>query len=91
MGRHIYEKIGEGTVPGCYTVDEGEIYQSQDYNTVLKNKNYLRRTIQTLFGAVVSPLLEEYAAVIGEETELECRHFFEQGYLMGLAEGANPF
>ena len=23
------------------------------------------------------PLLEEYAAVIGEETELECRHFFE--------------
>ena len=43
--------------------------------------NHLRRTIQTLFGAVVSPLLEEYAAVIGEETELECRHFFEQGYL----------
>lgn len=71
--------------------DEGEIYQSQDYNTVLENKNHLRRTIQTLFGAVVSPLLEEYAAVIGEETELECRHFFEQGYLMGLAEGANPF
>ena len=68
--------------------DEGE---SQDYNTVLENKNHLRRTIQTLFGAVVSPLLEEYAAVIGEETELECRHFFEQGYLMGLAEGANPF
>lgn len=37
--------------------DEGEIYQSQDYNTVLKNKNHLRRTIQTLFGAVVSPLV----------------------------------
>lgn len=71
--------------------DEGEIYQSQDYNTVLKNKNHLRRTIQTFFGAVVSPLLEEYAVVIGEETELECRHFSEQGYLMGLAEGANPF
>lgn len=71
--------------------DEGGIYQSQDYNTVLKHKNHLLKTMQTLFGAVILPLLEEYTAVIEEETELECRHFFEQGYLMGLAEETNPF
>ena len=71
--------------------DEGEIYQSQDYNTVLENKNHLRRTIQTLFGAVVLPVLEENSAVFGVDNEFEFRPFFEQGYLMGLAEGANSF
>ena len=42
--------------------------------------------MRVLFGPFIAPFLEEYTAWMGEECELECRHFFAQGYLMGREE-----
>lgn len=63
--------------------DESDIYQSPKYDAVAKNQNRLYKRICFLFGPATVPLLEEYTAAIGDEMELESKHFFEQGYLLG--------
>lgn len=63
--------------------DEGEIYQSPEYDKIAKRQMELYREMRALFGPFIVPLLEEYTDQIGEECEMECRHFFEQGYRMG--------
>ena len=63
--------------------DEGELYQSQEYSAIARRQTELYQKMRTLFGPPVAPFLEEYAAAIADEMELECRHFFRQGYLLG--------
>ena len=63
--------------------DEGDIYQSLEYDAVAKNQNRLYKQMEILFGPAITPLLEEYTAAIGDEMDLENRHFFELGYLLG--------
>lgn len=67
--------------------DEGEIYQSEEYARIIEEKDELLENICIRFGAPIIPLLEDYVAVLGDETEMECRHFFEQGYLLGASRG----
>ena len=66
--------------------DEGDLYQSKEYSTIARNQREVYQKICALFGPAVVPLLEEYTAAVSDEIELECRHFFEQGYRMGCAE-----
>lgn len=63
--------------------DEGDIYQSEEYAAIAKRQNRLYKEISALFGPVAVSLLEEYTAAVGDEMELESKHFFEQGYLAG--------
>ena len=66
--------------------DESGIYQSDEYAAIAKQQNRVYKEICAIFGPVAASLLEEYTAAIGDEMELECKHFFEQGYLMGRRE-----
>ncbi len=65
--------------------DEGRLYQSQEYSDICKRQITLSKEMRLLFGPMLSQLLDEYTAAIGDECDLECRHFFEQGYLLGQA------
>ena len=66
--------------------DESDEYQTPEYARIAKRQIELYTEMHTLFGPAILPLLEEYTAQIGEEYELECQHFFAQGYLMGKEE-----
>lgn len=72
---HLYQKAKR--------FDEGEIYQSQEYSAIAKRQMELHKKMCALFGPLIVSLLEEYSAAIADEMELECRHFFQQGYLLG--------
>ena len=63
--------------------DEGELYQSDEYQNVAVRQVKLYREMRTLFGRTFAVLMEDYNTALAEEMELERRHFFEQGYLMG--------
>ena len=63
--------------------DESDIYQSAEYDAVAKNQMALYKKMRVIFGPAIIPFLEEYTAAMGDEMELECRHFFEQGYRLG--------
>lgn len=66
--------------------DESELYQSPEYAKIAKRQVELYTEMRVLFGPFIAPFLEEYTTWMGEECELECRHFFAQGYLMGREE-----
>lgn len=63
--------------------DEGTIYQSRAYGEICKRQFRLYDEMCALFGPQLSRLLEEYAMAVSDECDFECRHFFEQGYLLG--------
>ncbi len=63
--------------------DEGGIYQSEEYNAIARKQRELYKNLRLLFGPTAGALLEEYTEALGDECELECRHFFEQGYRLG--------
>lgn len=63
--------------------NEGEIYQSREYSAIAKRQTELHKKMRVLFGPLIVPLLEEYNTAVADEMELECRYFFEQGYLLG--------
>jgi len=65
--------------------DEGEVYQTQEYSDICKRQFALCKEMRRLFGPVLSQLLDEYTAAVSDECDLECRHFFEQGFLMRQA------
>lgn len=69
--------------------DEGDIYQSQEYQDVCRKRWQLYEQICLRFGTQIAPLLEEYAAAIGDECDLESKHFFAQGYRFGRATGSD--
>ena len=55
--------------------DEGKLYRSREYWAAAQNKNQAYERMRIYFGSILLPFLE-----------VECRHFFEQGYLMGQAD-----
>ncbi len=65
--------------------DEGELCQSQQYSDICRRQLTLFQEMCLIFGPMLSQLLEEYTAAIGDECDFECKHFFEQGYLLGQA------
>ncbi len=78
MEKHI-EKLYQRTK----RFDEGGLYQTQQYTDICKRQLALSQEMRLIFGPMLSQLLDEYTAAIGDECDLECRHFFEQGYLLG--------
>lgn len=63
--------------------DEGEIFQSEEYDQVIRKEAELYRLVAATFGASVEPLLDAYTDALGDKAELECQHFFQQGLSAG--------
>jgi len=66
--------------------DEGELYQSEEYDAIAARQMELYRIMDAMFSPAIAPLMEEYMSLIYDEMEMECRHFFEQGYKIGQKE-----
>ena len=62
--------------------DESETYQSKEYEELVSRKAELTENLYRKFISAI-PLMEEFIGLLAEETELECRHFFREGYLAG--------
>ncbi len=63
--------------------DEGGLYQSEEYQRIAIRQVKLYKEMRVLFGGLFGLLMEEYFALLGDVLVMECRHFFEQGYIMG--------
>ena len=63
--------------------DEGNLYQSAEYADAARERIELETLTRRLFGNHAATILEEYAGAMDRITELECQHYFEQGYLAG--------
>lgn len=63
--------------------DEGEIFQSEEYDQVVRKEIELYRLLAATFGTRVEPLLDAYTDTLGDKSELEGRHAFQQGFLAG--------
>ena len=66
--------------------DESELCRSDEFSRLSAFQMQLIQQAEVRFGAEAADILEEYMGVLYEQTELECRHFFHQGYLAGRAE-----
>lgn len=63
--------------------DEGELYQSVEYNAASAMRFCMELFMHRLYGDRISTMLEDYADAMDEITKLEAMHYFEQGYLAG--------
>ncbi len=68
--------------------DEGETFQSQEYNETVGRQEHIRELLIATFGEGVAALLEDYAGTFYDEMELEARHFFQEGYRAASADAA---
>ena len=66
--------------------DEGEAYQTEEYNLIAKKQWALCTMMREAFGEDLWVMLQEYVGVVNEEIEFECKHFFAQGYEAGKAD-----
>lgn len=66
--------------------DEGELYQSGDYDLWSKSALRLEREMEERFGEEGGKLLTDYIYAYFEVERLTCLHYFYQGYLAGEAE-----
>lgn len=64
--------------------DESETYQSKEYEDLVERKVEVMENLHRKFNSEI-PLLEEYIGILAEVTELECQHFFREGYRAGQA------
>lgn len=65
--------------------DEGTFYQREDYEEAVTRQMELYTMLCHRFGQPFAALMEEFFKAINQEIDLECLHFFEQGYLAGAA------
>ena len=65
--------------------DEGTFYQGEEYEKAATRQMELYTIMRNRFGPSFVPLIEELFKAVDQEMELECLHFFEQGYLAGAA------
>ena len=65
--------------------DEGTFYQRKDYEQAVTRGVELYLIRRNRFAPSFIPLMEELLKTVYAEMELECLHFFEQGYLAGAA------
>lgn len=68
--------------------DESELYQSEEYEEASTMRLGLEALAERWFEGRLSTFLEDYVDAMEQMTELECMHYFEQGYLMGKQQGA---
>lgn len=65
----------------CVRFDEGELYQSEEYQRTAAYVERMRELLTDTFGSQITPLLEEYTAAMYDAFEWESQHYFTQGYL----------
>lgn len=63
--------------------DEGDLYYAEAYLEAEHACSKIEELLEEMYGPEVLPLLQEYAGVLYDITELEAMHYFEQGYLAG--------
>ena len=66
-------------------LNDVEFYQGEEYQEAASRQMELYVEMRTLFGPSFGRLMEEYSKAVGQEMELECRRFFQQGYLAGCS------
>lgn len=76
MDQHIKD-LFEAAKP----FDEGELYQSMEYNAWNKAVLRLEREMGKRFGQEAETLLMDYIYLYFEIERLTCLHYFYQGYL----------
>jgi len=79
------EKYIEELYQKAKRFDEGGLYQSREYEDISQRQFKAYLEMRALFGPALPHLLEDYISATNDEIELECKHFFEQGYLLGQA------
>lgn len=62
--------------------DEGDIFGSPEYRTVMMRQEHVTDLLVATFGEGVRALLDDYTGTLYEEMELEAQHFFQEGYRM---------
>ena len=67
----------------CYRFDEGELYQSEEYQKLLQKVKAARTLLARDSSLLAS--IEAYSELQDDMTELEAQHYFIEGYKMGLA------
>lgn len=60
--------------------DEGEFFSSKEYSAAMKQHHHFYDLLVATFGQQIEPLLEEYTQTLYDMTELETKHFFQEGY-----------
>lgn len=63
--------------------DEGEIYQGRENEELIFKKVEVMENLYRKFGREEMSLFEDYVDLLRDETELECQHFFREGYRAG--------
>ncbi len=81
MDKHIEELYQKAK-----RFDEGDLYQSKEFEDISQRQFKAYMEMRALFGPTFPPLLAGYISATNEEMDLKCKYFFEQGYLLGRAE-----
>lgn len=66
--------------------DEGELYQSQEYDLWSKTVLRIGDKIKELYGDEAEKLLADFLHAYFEVERFACLHYFYQGYLEGREE-----
>ena len=82
MDKHI-EELFEDAQP----FDEGELYQTPEYDLSISVNLRLERVMEATFGSEAHKLLMEFLDSYYEVERFNCLHYFYQGYLAAKAEG----
>ncbi len=69
--------------------DEGAIYQSPECQAIGCRWIDLEEQITKALKPEIIPVFEELMTALCDESELECQHYFQQGYLAGKGAAKN--
>lgn len=66
--------------------DEGEIYQTEEYDAIARKQRAICERMRDIYGDKLWAMLMDFVEAVNEEIDLECRHFFVRGYAMGKGD-----
>lgn len=66
--------------------DEGELYQMAEYTDLSKKRSRLLEKLSKLIGPAFEYAVDQMLESVDQEIELECKHYFYEGYLAGKAD-----
>lgn len=69
----------------CVPFDEGEIVKSESYQAVRKELRLIRQFLERRAPETMANL-DVYVDKYLEVMEMECRHYFAEGYRMGVSK-----
>lgn len=71
--RELYEK--------AIRFDQGDLRYLEDYLEAEHACAKMEELIEEAYGPTIRPLLHEYAGTLYDIMEIECMHYFQEGYL----------